>query len=282
MRETTWTVRGRPFAALEWGDREGLPTVLLHGFLDHAGTWSRVAARLSGWRLALDHRGHGRSPHVGEGDDDAFHTYTFAEYLADLDGLLAQTGPALLVGHSMGGTLASMYAGVRPERVRGLVTVDGLGLVDSSASGPDRMIEFLDGVARLPRNRRFASVAEAAARLRLTHPALDEAWSLELAARGTRPDGDGWTWSWDPRHRLRGPVPYRHDHHAHFLRRVRCPVLVVRPEHSPFADADVERLTGALPPHEVVRVPGAGHMVHLDAPAMLADALASFRARLVN
>ncbi len=276
MRETTWTVRGRVLAGLEWGEPVGRPVVFLHGFLDHAGAWSRVVEGLSGWRVAYDHRGHGRSAHQSASDDDAFLTYHFAEYLADLDGLLAQLGPAVLVGHSMGGTIATMYAGVRPDRVLGVISVDGLGLADGADGAVTRMEEFLDGVARLPVNKRFASVDDAAARLRRTHPALDQAWSNELAARCLREVDGGYTWSWDARHRLRGPVPYRHDHHARFLRRIRCPVLSVHPEHSPFRDQDVAALEAEIAMVQIVVIANSGHMVHIDAPMRLTECIASF------
>ncbi|MSQ01011.1 MAG: alpha/beta hydrolase [Myxococcales bacterium] len=276
VREMTWTVRGRVLAGLQWGEPVGRPIVFLHGFLDHAGAWSRVAAGLPGWRLAYDHRGHGRSAHISASDDDGFVTYHFAEYLADLDGLLAQLGPAVLVGHSMGGTIATMYAGVRPQRVLAVVTVDGLGLADGADGAVTRMEEFLDGVGRLPVNRRFVSIDEAAARLRHTHPALDDAWSLELAARSLRPLDGGYAWSWDARHRLRSPVPYRHDHHIRFLRRIRCPVLSVHPQRSPFQDLDVAALEAQIAALQIIVIENCGHMVHLDAPARLSEGIVSF------
>ncbi len=282
MRETTWTIRGRPFGALEWGEPSGVPVVFLHGYLDHAGAWAGVAPLVRGWRIAYDHRGHGRSPHVTPSDADPFVTYQFAEYLADLDDLLGQLGPVVLVGHSMGGTIASMYAGVRPERVLGLVTVDGLGLPDSSERAVERMLEFLDETAALPVNKVFASAADAAARLRRTHPALSPEVADALVARGVREVEGGVTWSWDARHRIRGPIPYRHANHVQFLRRVRCPVLCVFPERSPFAASDVAELVGAMPHRQELTVPDAGHMVHLDAPERLGTAVAEFVAALVR
>ncbi len=271
MRAATYHLHGRPYAALEWGERIGIPTVLLHGYLDHAGAWSRVAPGLSGWVVAIDHRGHGLSPHCGPGE-----TYSFPDYLADLDALLAQLGRAKLVGHSMGGTIASMYAGVRPEKVVALVTVDGLGLFDSSTQSAERMTQFLDEVARPPVNKVFPSVEAAAARLRHSNPGIDQAWAHELATRVLKPVDGGFTWTWDARHRIRGPIPYRHDNHAQFLRRIRCPVLAVHPEHSPFAAADVAHLESLVPGIRRVTVPGATHMVHLDAPAQLAAAIRPF------
>jgi pimeloyl-ACP methyl ester carboxylesterase len=275
VTETRWLLRGLEFAALEWGERVGRPTILLHGYLDHAGAWSRVAEALPGWRLALDQRGHGRSPHQDSGT-----TYHFPEYLADLDALVDRTGPAVLVGQSMGGTVASMYAGARPDRVAGLVIIDGLGLPDASQHAADRVVDFLDGVAHPPVAKVFPSLAAAAARLRHSNPFLDEAWALELAERGTVATNGGRTWSFDPVHRVRGALPYQQDRHRQLLSRVRCPVLCIRPELSPFSPADVEAVASAIVDRRNLDLPGVGHMAHLQAPGEVASAVAAFLASL--
>lgn len=286
MVEVSRSLRGRTCAALRWpadpGDAAAPLTVLLHGFLDHAGAWERVAAGLPGERLAIDHRGHGRSAHNPPGD-----TYLFADYLADLDAWLdavAPGAPVRLVGHSMGGTIATLYAGARPERVCALVSVDGLGMADGVDGTPgdpvaDRMVRYLDGVRTPPRNRVLPSVEVAAERLRLAHPSLDAAWALRLAERGTRPAPGGVVWAFDPAHRVRSPIPYRHAHHVPLLRRIRCPVLSVRPSEAVFAAADVAALEGAVADLRTVTVEGAGHMVHLDQPALLSAHIREFWAR---
>lgn len=274
MHERTWRLRGLDFTGLCWGQEGGIPTVFLHGYLDHAGSWSRVAEGLDGWRLALDLRGHGRSPHLTQGD-----TYHFPEYVADLDALVTLLGGLVnLVGQSMGGTIASIYAGARPFAVRRLAVLDGLGLHDSGEEAADRLVAFLDGVRDPPRNRTFPDVAAAAARLRHANRTLDETWAMELAARSTIPVPGGVTWSWDARHRIRGAVPYRQAHHQQLLRRIQCPVLSVHPELSPFHPADVAALEGCIAGLRVAHIEGAGHMVHLDAPEAVAAALRPFLA----
>lgn len=274
MHETRYTPRGPGLAALEWGGPadDAVPTVLLHGWLDHAGSWARVAEALPGWRVAPDWRGHGRSDWVPEGQ-----SYHFPEYVADLDALVAHLGGRVrLVGHSMGGTVATMFAGARPDAVERLVIVDGLGVPDGATQALDRMRRFLDGL-RTPRaSRTMPDLETAARRLREVHPFLDDAWARELAARGTRLAGDGLAWAWDPRHLLRSPVPYRQDQHALFLRAIRCPTLSIHPERSPFATEDVARLEGNLARHRVLRIPDAGHMVHLERPSAVAQAIAAF------
>lgn len=279
--ETAWPVRGREQAAVEWGaPGEGPIWVLLHGFLDHAGSWEPVARALPGWRVALDQRGHGRSPWT-----EGYSGYFFPEYVADLDAvvraIVAATGRRVrLVGHSMGGTVGSLYAGARPDAVEALVSVDGLGLHDGGEEAGDRLVGFLDGAAHPPRHRPFPDLDAAAARLRKSWPFVDEAWSLRLAERATREVPGGLVWSWDPRHRTRGAIPYRHAHHLPLLRRVRCPVLAVRPELSPFRDEDVQALLAGLSSVEEARISGVGHMVPLQAPGVLATLLRAFGARI--
>lgn len=276
MREMDWTLRGLPFGGVAWGTPDETPIVFLHGWLDHAGSWEEVAERVPGWRVAPDHRGHGRSPRVGPGT-----TYHFPDYVADLDALLDELGGRpRLVGHSMGGTIATMYAGARPERVAAVVTVDGLGLADGEGEAADRLVAFLDGTRRGVKEKVHASVADAAARLRGAMPFLTEARARRLAERDTRPVDGGVTWTHDPRHRIRGAIPYRHVHHQALLARIRCPVLSVHPQHSPFAPADVSALESTIPDLRVVEIPDATHMVHLQAPEALATAIRSFFATL--
>jgi pimeloyl-ACP methyl ester carboxylesterase len=272
MRNTEYLIQGRKYAAIEWGDPVGEPIVLLHGFLDHAGAWRDVAEQLPGWRIAFDQRGHGQSAHVPEGE-----TYHFADYLADLDALSRQVGPMHLVGHSMGGTVASMYAGVRSDRVLSLTIVDGLGLQDSTNEAVDRMARFLDDLNQPPRNKVFASIDEAVARLRSANPHLGDEYGRFLAERGTVQVPGGFTWSWDPRHRMRGPIPYRHDNHAQFLRRITCRVLSIRPEFTPFSVENCAALESCIPKLERRTIPGATHMVHLENPEAVAEAIRAHR-----
>lgn len=273
MRETTWELRGLRFSCLEWGDPDDPqpPTVLLHGYLDHAGAWEEVAPALPGWRIALDQRGHGRSAWAAAG-----HGYFFQEYVADLDALVERLGrPVRLVGHSMGGTVSTLYAGARPDRVLALASVDGLGLYDQEAEAADRLVGFLDGVRRPPRSRVYPSLEAAAARLESTY-AISPARALALARRAVVEAPGGVCWSYDPRHRVRGAVPYRQSHHLPLLARIRCPVLAVHPGAPTFAPADLAHLEAAISDLRRVTIPDTTHMLHLQEPALLAAAVSAF------
>src|SRR5690606_13014408 len=172
--------------------------VCAHGFLDHAFGFEPLARQLvpRGFALvAFDFRGHGRSGWVPRGG-----YYHFPDYLADMDALLPRIAPprAQLLGHSMGGTAAGLYAGARPEAVDKLVLLEGLGPPESPLDdAPRRMRAFLDEVekvrarARDYAGRPVASVEEALARMRRVHPDLGDDPGLYLAEKATREHEDG-------------------------------------------------------------------------------------------
>lgn len=264
--------------AWEGGDRGTV--VLCHGFLDIAWSWDRVARRLAaeGFRaVAFDWRGHGESSWVGEGG-----YYHFPDYILDLDELLPRLDPGRvhLVGHSMGGTACSMYAGTTCERLRTLSLVEGIGpLAHPLDVVPDRFGAFLRTVrnvrSRPPRVMR--DVDEAFARMRVQNPDLPDELGRFLAERSTRPapSGDGLVWSFDPLHRTRSPMPFALESYRAFLRRIAVPTLVVGASRGFRVPDEAERVA-ELPDARTVEIDGAGHMIHWLAPDALADALLGF------
>jgi pimeloyl-ACP methyl ester carboxylesterase len=125
-RSAFHTIRGLRYHVREWGKAGATPVFLLHGWMDVAASFQfLVDCFAREWHvIAPDWRGFGLSEWRPEG-------YWFPDYYADLEALLDlyQPGaPALVVGHSMGGVIGSMYAGIRPERVARLVSMEGLGL----------------------------------------------------------------------------------------------------------------------------------------------------------
>ena len=116
----------RTLAALAWGDPEQPPMLALHGWLDNAGSFSAIAPLLAKdhYVVAIDLRGHGRSSHLPPGV-----WYHYVDYFDDLRATLDRFGwaRATLLGHSLGGTLASLFAAAYPERVEALLLVEALG-----------------------------------------------------------------------------------------------------------------------------------------------------------
>lgn len=275
---------GLAYHVLEWppaDPRCDHTVILLHGYLDLAWGWRPVVqAGLAGrfHILAPDMRGHGDSDRVGAGG-----YYHFMDYLADLDDLIAQLGRerVSLVGHSMGGTVASMYAGARPERVHRLAVLEGMGPPVPDLPIPRRIAGWMDAWrrARGEPGRTYADHAEAAARLRAHDPRLTPELARELAERGTEPTAGGRVrFKHDPLHVTRGPYPFRLDQAQELWRAITCPTLLVEAADSRFlALLDDHEARYACVPHARRHIiPDAGHMMHRHQPRALAGTLLDF------
>ncbi len=174
-------VRGLRLHLRIWGDvsmanRERPSLLLLHGWMDVAASFQFLVDALADERhvIALDWRGFGLS------DSSGADSYWFADYLGDLDNVLDQLiarGEAStvidLLGHSMGGNIVMFYAGIRPQRIRRLINLEGFGMPAADPSeAPGRYVKWLDELQQPPRLRRYDNLAAVAARLRKTNPRL--------------------------------------------------------------------------------------------------------------
>ncbi len=279
MKEHFIDCRGLKIHVVEWGE-SGKRTILLHhGFLDHARSWDRVAAILAKeYRvLALDARGHGDSEWLRGGGYYFFQDYVFD--VADVvDTLIGDT--VILVGHSMGGMVCSLFAGTFPDRVSALVSVEGAGSANCDPSvAPERMLKWISGVrqAMSKTDNVMSGVEEAARRLRHYNPRLSEEFSLHLARYGTKRNdsGEGLVWKFDPVHRTRSPQPFYLEQARSFWKNVSAPALIVRGELTR-AHWDSLENRECFPDTRSVTIPDAGHMIHYDQPEQLATTTLSF------
>lgn len=201
------------------------------------------------------------------------------DYVADLDDVIAQTvrGDLVLVGHSMGGSVSSYWAGTRPEKVTRLALLEGLGPPDmANMDGPTRTAMWIDAwKAARTKQKVLPSVEAAADKLRAKDPLLTAESALELARAGTRGVEGGVTWKHDPLHLTMGPYPYRLDTAIKYWTRVTCPTLIIDGADStlnlPLAERAARRAHFANHRHVVIE--GAGHAIQRHQPAVLADHL---------
>jgi pimeloyl-ACP methyl ester carboxylesterase len=265
---------------LIWDAPAEAPTlVLLHGYLDLAWSFAPFAEalrrRLPVRLVAPDLRGHGSTEWVGRGG-----YYHFPDYVADVHALLATLPrPVWLLGHSMGGTVASLVTASFPDSVERLVLIEGLGPPPGTEPPPDRMSRWIHEVdeRRQRPARPMPSLDVAQARLRESNPRLTPELSRLLAEKGTRAVPGGYVWAYDPLHRTRSPMPFSLEQFRTFLQRIHCPTLLVDASESAFgAFIEEDGRAGDLVTAQRVHIQEAGHMIHQDQPELLAEAVARF------
>ena len=284
-RSTTLPLRTLPYHVLQWGQPQPgtPPLVMVHGWMDVAASYQFVVDALSSerWVIAPDWRGFGRTP---SGGADCF---WFPDYLADLDALLDHVSPDApvdLVGHSMGGNVVMLYAGIRPERIRTLVNLEGFGLpATRPAQAPTRYAQWLDELKALRQGdkdlKTYPSQEAVAQRLQKTNPRLSADKALWLAGQWAAPDAQGqWRILGEAGHKLVNPQLYRVEEVLAVYQRISAPVLAVEASHNQMAKwwqnrytlgEYHERLT-SVPKVSVATVDDAGHMLHHDQPEAVA------------
>jgi pimeloyl-ACP methyl ester carboxylesterase len=283
-------LRGLDHHVTTWGDPtlvtpQRPPLVLLHGWMDVGASFQFVvdALRAERFVIAPDWRGFGLT------QSPAADSYWFPDYLGDLDALLDALLPGQpvdLLGHSMGGNVVMIYAGLRPERVRRLVSLEGFGLPQTAPEqAPRRYRQWLDELKQPQELKRYDSVAAVAARLRKTNPRLPEDKAQWLAARWSREGDDGrWHILGDPAHKRANPMLYRAQEVLACWREIAAPMLWVEGAETDleafwgerYPRAEFEARLAQVPQVQQIVLAGAGHMLHHDQPEALARALEAF------
>jgi pimeloyl-ACP methyl ester carboxylesterase len=207
-------------------------------------------------------------------------------YLGDLDAMLDQlspTAPARIVGHSMGGNIACSYAGIRPDRVRCVVNLEGFGLARTSpAQAPARMRKWLDQLKMQAERKDYASFEELAGIIRYRYPRFSAAQAEFVAASWGKLDAVGRVrLAGDPRHHWVNPILYKREDTEACWRELRAPLLMLVGELSDFqaklgADGTADAFLALFPHMEIARVAGAGHMLHIEKPDLVAPLVESF------
>jgi pimeloyl-ACP methyl ester carboxylesterase len=273
-RDATVHVRGLDMHLTWWGEPSDEPLVLLHGFMDAGRTWQFLVDCLpESWTcVALDWRGFGESSRAPGG-------YWFADYFADLDAALDVLVPhaaARVVGHSMGGNIASMYAGVRPKRLAWLADLEGAGLPrHTGEAAVQRYGRWLDELREARPVRRYASIEQLARLLAARNPRLGLERARFIARAWTHRSEQGVELASDPRHTLVNPALYRREDAESCWKEVSIPVLLLFGELSDYRkrlgdDGSEESLRAIFRDLRIATVAGAGHMMQHENPQAVA------------
>ena len=284
-------IRNIQYHVQVWGEPapDKIPLVMVHGWMDVAASYQFVvdAFTQDHYVIAPDWRGYGQSGHGGVDN------FWFADYLADLDFLLDHYSPASpvnLVGHSMGGNVAMMYAGIRPARIRRLINLEGFGMPASKPEqAPKRYAQWMDELKRMHRGemdlKPYPSAAGVARRLMKTNPRLSPDKAHWLAEHWAQEDAQGlWSVQGQAAHKITGAYLYRLDEALEIFKCITAPSLSVEASDDSLAlwwkdsytlEQFHERLQ-VVPDMQIARVEDAGHMLHHDQPQAVAQLIENF------
>ncbi len=274
-------VRGLRLRLHRWAPetaRRGPLVLVLHGFLDAGSTFEGVAEPLAAAGLevvAPDLRGFGESERVGAGG-----YYHFPDYVADVEALIATLGEerVALVGHSMGGGVATLFTGTLPERVTRLVVLEGWGPMHTPPElAVEQLRRHLRDLARVDRGGRpLASMEDAVARLAASHPRIPREILASRAERLVRRTSGELHWAWDPLHRTTSPTIFHAEVYASFLRAIACPTLAISGGPHGWHPPDEDERLALVRDLRRAEIPDAGHMMHWTAPGTVAAIVGPF------
>lgn len=271
---------GRDLAALRFGTPGGTRVLALHGWLDNAMSFAPLAAQLPQLDMvALDLPGHGHSAHRPPRS-----WYHYIDYLDDALLALDALGweRCVLLGHSLGGAVATVLAAARPERVEKLLLIEALGpLAFKPGNAVAALRTGLDerAAADDKQLRRFPDLATAVvARARAN--GLSEGVARLLVERSLRPVEGGFEWRSDPRLKIASPIRIHEDMIREWLAAIEAPTLLIAADPPPpYFDADTRRARMACVRELREVVLSGNHHLHMEDPAPVADAIRAFIAR---
>ena len=284
-------IRNLQYHVLTWGEPgpAKIPLVLVHGWMDVAASFQFVVDALSHdhYVIAPDWRGYGLTA------TDTTDNFWFPDYLADLDFLLdhyVPQGQVNLVGHSLGGNVVMLYAGVRPQRIRRLINLEGFGMPATRAEqAPGRYAKWMDELKKLHRGeldlKTYANASGVARRLMRTNPRLGADKANWLAQHWAQQDAQGqWRILGEPAHKITNAQLFRVDEVLAIYQKISMPVLSVEASDNSldvwwkgkYTLAQYHERLQAVPQVEIARIDDAGHMMHHDQPQALAALIERF------
>lgn len=270
-----------------WG-REGLPLLFfIHGWMDSGANFRFLCEHLQEqYRcIAIDLRGHGQTEHTSNPLG-----YYFYEYLDDVHQFFhhySPQAPVRVVGHSMGGNIVSLYAGVFPERVKEFINVEGLGIKEVPGDhGPQRCREWLESI-HSEHNRLYPTFESYLRNLQRRYPLIQDPVILQSIGESLieKKEG-GWALKADLKHTKISPYPFQMQNIAPFWSAIKARVLFVQGAHTQMGDwmdnshdleEEVKRRLHFYPPGtQRILMPECAHMIHYERPYELAQVIINF------
>ena len=284
FRTQKLNVRGLQCNIQEWGDASKPSLFLLHGWMDCGASFQFIAPMLVDHfhLVAPDFRGFGESEHAPGG-------YYFPDYFADLDVILehfSPQAPANLVGHSMGGQIALMYAGIRPHRVASLLSLEAIGLAETNSDLTTKKYrQWMTQILSNEPSKVYPDINTLKRSIYAGNPSLSDEMIDQLATLWGRPVGDDGAMmlKHDHAHRYANPVRYNFEDTLEVWKQITARVGLVMAADSYFYSHYTEsgRLKFArellsITDTDYFLIENCNHMLHLEKPEDTASSIRQF------
>ncbi|MCE0492910.1 alpha/beta fold hydrolase [Vibrio salinus] len=257
-------------AGIEMGEAEGSPfsIVFIHGWLDNAASFQVLLSKLHNslpdvHLYAPDLPGHGLSKHKGE-----YYFYPFHDYLDDIHQVISAlpTKSCVLVGHSLGGLIASCYSAAFPEKVSALVQIEGKGpLSELPELSLKRLRNGLENRERMRKKKRKGyPTYQSALAHKSKRAKLPESLVEPIVQRGIEELDGHWFWRADTKLSCQSLFRMSHEQAQEIVNHILCPYHIVL-GHDGFEHL---RNNGnvILPAQSVIHTVRGGHYCHLESP----------------
>jgi pimeloyl-ACP methyl ester carboxylesterase len=256
---------------VDWGNADAPPLLLIHGGRDHARSWDWVAEELRhDWHvIAPDLRGHGDSSWSPDGN------YEMSAFVYDVAQLIHQLNlaPVSIIAHSMGGNIATRYAGLYPENVKKLVNIEGLGLSPKMQAERDalgiqkRFRQWIEdkrnAAGRTP--KRYPNIEAAYDRMKSENTYLTDEQARHLTVHGISRNEDGtWSWKFDNYLNIWAMFDMPREDLAALWGAITCPMLLLYGEKSWASNPEKDGRLEHFPTAKVIEYENAGHWLHHD------------------
>ncbi len=279
--DLTFTTRAGEIAALEWGAGNSRLMLALHGWLDNAASFCQLAPILAEHDyhiIAIDFPGHGLSHHRAAG-----HSYAFIDYVLDIQEIIEQlTQPLILLTHSMGAAIASMYTAAYPEAIEQLILIENLGAIPPYQPGKATatLRKALDTWQNHSlEHQRFYPTIEHAIKARQKATPMPADILRPLVTRGLNRSIQGYNWRSDKRLRLESLVRLSEQQIQEFLSDIQLPTQLILAEPASYAMnyPTLNERIEALKPQQIDRLKG-NHHLHMTEADLVAERILAFLA----
>ncbi|MEZ8584149.1 alpha/beta fold hydrolase [Vibrio cyclitrophicus] len=274
MIEKSYSLASGTLATQQIGNPKTTATtvVFIHGWLDNSASFSSVISNLqvlspNSHLVAIDLFGHGFSSHKSGS------YYPFHDYIDDLHQLVTKLSPnrLVLVGHSLGALIASCYSAAFPEKVSGLIQIEGHGPL--SEAPHETVSRLREGVLSRLRQRRKPSrplaSLEDAIKLRVHANQIKAELIAPIVERGIAEFENSWQWRCDPNLKCDSLYRMSQAHAEAIMAAIECPQLIVLGNDG-FRHLQHNRYKSAHSSLNIETVPG-GHHCHLESPELVSE-----------